>query len=73
MAADIKLSDCLVVPHSQPCWDCVNAYGGCAWSREGKPVPGWEAEQTSILCYAGRQARRTESYKINFCPEFRRG
>lgn len=73
MAADIKLSDCLIVPHSQPCWDCVNACGGCTWSRDGKPVPGWEAEQTSILRYAGSQARRTESYKINFCPEFRRG
>ena len=58
---------------AQPCWDCVNACGGCAWSREGKPVPGWEAEQTSILCCTGRQAVRTESYKINFCPEFRRG
>ena len=73
MAADIKLSDCFIVPHSQPCWDCVNACGGCSWSREGKPVPGWEAEQTSILCCTGGQAVRTESYKINFCPEFRRG
>lgn len=30
MAADIKLSDCLIVPHSQPCWDCINACGGCS-------------------------------------------
>lgn len=57
----------------QLCWDCASACGGCSWSREGKPVPGWEAEQTSILCCTGRQAVRTESYKINFCPEFRRG
>ena len=73
MAANIKLTDCLIAPHRQPCWDCANACGGCSWSAKGEPVPGWKAEQTSILCYEGSQAGRTESYKIIFCPEFRWG
>lgn len=42
MAADIKLSDCYIAPYSQPCWDCINACGGCLWSAKGEPVPGWK-------------------------------
>lgn len=54
MAADIKLSDCLIAPHSQLCWDCANACGGCSWSGidpvthkpRFEPVPGWKAKPT---------------------------
>jgi hypothetical protein len=42
MAADIKLSDCYIAPYSQPCWDCMNACGGCSWSAKGEPVPRLE-------------------------------
>ncbi len=48
MAADIKLSDCYIAPYSQPCWDCINACGGCSWSAKGEPVPGWKAEPAIV-------------------------
>ena len=76
MAADIKLSDCLIVPHSQPCWDCVNAYGGCEWSDHLEPVPGWDATPTSRVLKVGGKGkggtRVASSFVIHACPKFRR-
>lgn len=51
------------------CWTCKNACGGCCWSREFKPVPGWKAEKTFIPSNVGHE----ESYKIIECPEYIRG
>ncbi len=52
-------------PNEQPCWFCDNACGGCSWSRTLKPVKGWKAKPTSF-------ADGTKSYKITYCPEFKR-
>lgn len=73
MAADIKLADCLVAPHSQPCWDCANAYGGCSWSAKGEPVPGWKAEPVIIRNNLNRDPDdfSAKSFKIYACPLFR--
>ena len=51
----------------QPCWTCKNACGGCIWSREFKPVPGWKAEPTII---PGHYGDTQNSYKITYCPEY---
>lgn len=50
----------------QPCWICKNACGGCRWSREGKPIDGWQAVETFIADNVGHE----KSYKIMFCPEY---
>lgn len=53
------------------CWECRNATGGCAWSRDFKPVPGWNAEQTEINNNALRyDGRYTPSFRVIACPEF---
>ena len=73
MAANIKLSDCLIAPHRQPCWDCANACGGCSWSAKGEPVPGWKAEPVIIRNNLNRDPENfsAKSYKIYDCPLFR--
>lgn len=48
------------------CFSCDNACGGCSWSREFKPVPGWTAEPS--LIWVGD--RQMDSYHITDCPEF---
>lgn len=80
MAADIKLSDCYIAPHSQLCWDCANACGGCSWSGidpvthkpRFEPVPGWKAKptRTERSTGMGRKKRVLTSYAIRSCPEF---
>ena len=52
------------VKEMQLCWDCANASGGCAWSSESIPVPGW----TATLADRNGEA----SYAVTDCPEFRR-
>lgn len=52
----------------QPCWDCRKSCGGCDWSREFKPIKGWEATET-LIKYDNTY---TKSYKIKKCPEFER-
>ena len=45
------------------CWDCQNARaGGCSWSTDFTPVPGWEAEETVVECM--------RSYNVMKCPNF---
>ena len=50
----------------QPCWTCARACGGCCWSRDFKPVPGWIAKKTFIP----GNGDLAESYKIISCPEY---
>lgn len=50
----------------QLCWTCKNCFGGCAWSREFKPVNGWTAEKT----YIPSNEEYAESYHIIKCPEY---
>ena len=51
--------------HDTLCWSCANACGGCSWSAELTPVPGWVAEETYI--WAGS----VDSYHVTECPEYK--
>ena len=56
------------------CWSCANAVPdksgkrGCAWSRDFKPVKGWDADETRLY-----SDKPTQSYHVRSCPEFVRG
>lgn len=50
----------------QPCWTCTKACGGCSWSRNFIPVPGWKAEPTHIPS----NGDFADSYRIIECPEY---
>ena len=51
------------------CYSCIHAtnkYGACPWSKELKPVEGWNAVRRDIEHYNGS----TESYLVIDCPNF---
>lgn len=56
------------------CWSCQHAVPnydgtrGCSWSREGKPVEGWDADPTVIRGY--RYTDDARSYHVKACPQF---
>lgn len=61
------------------CIDCIHAVPdneghGCPWSREFKPVPGWDAEPTKLktAVVAGKKYY-SDSYNIKSCPLFKEG
>lgn len=45
------------------CWDCANACGGCAWSKQLIPVNGWEAVKTHSDEFG-------DGYRVTGCPQF---
>ena len=49
------------------CFDCRKALGGCSWSRDFIPVPGWTAEPAVLKC-GGSES--TQTYRITACPLF---
>lgn len=49
------------------CWDCAKACGMCAWSREFKPIDGWEVTPTRV--YQTRN-KKIDSFVVHSCPEF---
>lgn len=51
----------------QICWRCAKACGGCSWSADLTPVPGWIAEKRS---YPVEKGMKETSYIIRYCPEF---
>lgn len=53
------------------CWTCKKSYGGCSWSDFFVPVKGWDAEKD--LLRAGVKNKKTDTYKIRYCPEYVRG
>lgn len=60
--------------HTNICFDCQNACGGCSWSAVGdygkllfEPVPGWTAEPTSFIV----DGRVVNTYHITACPQFK--
>ena len=59
-------------PERQPCWFCANACGGCEWSKDFRPVPGWDAKPTTITLHNGREKYNVQipSYEIHACPKF---
>lgn len=54
----------------QICWSCGNATGGCPWSHNLTPVPGWEAKEVVVKEDDGYIFR---TYKIIKCPGFIKG
>lgn len=60
------------------CWRCANAVPdregerGCSWSREGKPVEGWKATRRDIRVGATANGKKSESYRVEKCPQFKR-
>lgn len=56
------------------CWYCENAvpnprtHKGCSWSRDFKPVDGWEAISVTIPTYG--KIHDCESFCVISCPEF---
>ena len=52
---------------SNICWDCQRACGGCSWSEDFIPVPGWTAEPSIIKQSPGVDIH---SYHIAACPLF---
>lgn len=51
------------------CWTCKNACGGCSWSRDFQPVPGWNAVPTFHPSNVGNE----NSFHVISCPEYVRG
>lgn len=51
------------VKEESPCWNCGNACGGCSWSRDFVPVPGWDADANILADGTMR------GYTIRYCPE----
>lgn len=64
-------SEYILRSHTQPCWFCAKACGGCSWSKSYIPVEGWIAEKTYSDTYIDTTGKlcQIESYKILQCPE----
>ena len=62
-----KASESRANKKAQLCWTCHNATGGCLWSRELKPVKGWDAKRT---VNKDSEGYKIYSYKIRFCPQY---
>lgn len=58
------------------CFSCVHAVPveskgtGCPWSRDFRPVKGWDAEPTTLRLSAKAQ---DGSFFVRACPKFREG
>lgn len=52
------------------CWYCINACGGCSWSRKLIPVEGWKATEVTNKDVCDSFLK---SYKVIECPEFEEG
>ena len=52
----------------QPCWTCTKYLGGCPWSAQFEPVPGWDAEPVEK---SGNNTNPPIStYDIKSCPMY---
>ena len=54
------------------CWDCKNACGNCAWSKNFTPVEGWVITKTKIKGNFETDSV-IDSCIVHSCPEFIRG
>lgn len=62
------------------CWYCANSVPnpntgkGCSWSKEFKPVEGWNAEETLVISRPdnGEGECAIQSYIVRGCPCFDR-
>ena len=59
----------VVQENRQLCWKCARATNGnlCPWVKNFIPVPGWEAEPTTIYT-TSHQGDAIDSYRITKCP-----
>lgn len=58
-------------PKNNPCFYCDKYIDGCNWSKFGKPVDGWIAEETTLLSTGGNNQKiYSRTYSIKYCPEF---
>lgn len=65
------------------CWECKNAVPnemdgtGCSWSKEFKPVKGWDAKKTAIhineQCGTKYKGGEIPSFLVRQCPCFVQG
>lgn len=59
----------LVARPQQLCWSCLHAVPseitgrGCEWSRDLRPVPGWEAEMVN-------KGSMSLTWSIRRCPKY---
>lgn len=53
------------------CMECVNACGGCSWSKNFTPVDGWTAEKVERRHTDGYRTV-DEGYRITDCPKFQK-
>ena len=53
----------------QPCWTCKKCFGGCSWSKDFEPVPGWQAIPHNIK----ENGEHANGYRIMYCPLYERG
>lgn len=49
------------------CFDCQRACGGCSWSQDFTPVPGWTAKPVKLKQSPGEPI---DTYHITGCPLF---
>lgn len=64
-------SEYILRTHTQPCWFCTKACGGCSWSKNFTPIKNWVAEKVMVDRYIYEDKETIiESYKILHCPEF---
>lgn len=54
----------------QKCWSCRKCYGGCQWSREFKPAPGWDATPRTYGARPKYGVPEVNSYEIRGCPQY---
>ena len=55
------------------CFSCVNACGGCNWSREFKPVDGWTVEIRLPKKQISSSLTHIPDYFVIECPEYEKG
>ena len=58
------------------CIDCEKACGGCSWSKDFTPVPGWTATPVVRRVWTKLDKKKIvhncETYSITACPLFER-
>lgn len=51
---------------NEMCGECVFPIPACPWMSKGKPVPGWDAEDSVVKV----EQREVKTYYIKNCPLF---
>lgn len=54
----------------QKCWSCKKYAGGCSWSREFRPIPGWDATPRAYGANPKYGVSAVNSYEIRDCPQY---